>query len=176
MTPPNDLIQLGHVAGVYGLKGWVNVTPASEPNVLLANSSWWLLCATQNLPDQVQGSLAHSLFKVSASKVHGQKLVAKLVGIEDRDAALKLKGCGVFVSRTCFPVLGSNEFYWVDLQGCQVKNTQGETIGLVNKVVEHGAHPILEVGLHLIPFVAAYILDVQLKDKQILVDWQVDYT
>ena len=64
--------------------------------------------------------------------------------------------------------------------GCQVSNLEGKVLGAVTQVVDHGAHPILSVKGEaeqdmLIPFVAAYIVNVDTQAKQIQADWQEDY-
>jgi 16S rRNA processing protein RimM len=66
------------------------------------------------------------------------------------------------------------------LVGCLVTNLQGKVLGTVVQVVDHGAHPILAVKGEaeqemLIPFVAAYVLNVDTQAKQIQADWQEDY-
>jgi 16S rRNA processing protein RimM len=53
-------------------------------------------------------------------------------------------------------------------------------LGTVTQVVDHGAHPILSVKSDaeqemLIPFVAAYVVNVDTQAKQIQADWQEDY-
>lgn len=177
MSPPEDLVKLGYISGPYGLKGWVHVVPASQQaEALLNNQVWWLLPSHQQNSKAIPNVSACQPVEVSTTKFHSNKLVAKFAQVQDRTAALNIKGAQVFVPRSCFPQLNPDEFYWVDLQGCTVKNTQGEQIGVVKQVVDHGAHPILEVGQHLIPFVKAYILEVKLQERLIIADWQFDYT
>jgi len=48
------------------------------------------------------------------------QLVAQLMGVSGRDAAEALKGATVQISRSLFPPLADDEFYWVDLIGLSV--------------------------------------------------------
>lgn len=187
LNKPDDLVELGKIGEPYGLKGWMNVLPSSDqPDVLLKARQWWISRISPDVDGvarQVRKPSALNLvfepFKVMASKVHADRMVAHLEGIEDRDLAAKLKGCRVYVSRSRFPTLPDGEFYWVDLVGCVVRNLQGHILGEVAQVVDHGAHPILEVQHGdlelLIPFVQAYVSSVDLQQRLIEVDWQEDY-
>ncbi len=120
--------------------------------------------------------------------MHGEEVVAQLVGIVSREAAEALKGSTLHVSRRHFPLLEDNEFYWVDLIGLSVRNLQGELFGAVAGVMESGAHAILrvvpeggeEAGKRqqeiLIPFIEKFVPTVDQKEKVITVDWERDYS
>jgi 16S rRNA processing protein RimM len=125
---------------------------------------------------------------VVLAKTHGDAVVAQLGGTDDRDAALALRGHRVYVSRTEFPALEADEFYWVDLLGLEVVNEGGEVLGKVASMIDNGAHSVLQVeypstgkdgkpvtGERLIPFVGVYVKSVDQAAKRIVVDWQADY-
>jgi 16S rRNA processing protein RimM len=188
LDKPDDLVELGRIGEPYGLKGLVNILPSSDlPDVLLKVRQWWLsriVPSADGVAKKVgkpsPSDLTYEVFRVLSAKAHADRLVAHLEGIEDRDLAAQFKGCRVYVSRARFPALPEGEFYWVDLQGCSVRNLQGIDLGVVAQVIDHGAHPILVVQKTdspevLIPFVAAYVSDVRVQERLILVDWQEDY-
>lgn len=188
LDKPDDLIELGRIGEPYGLKGLVNILPSSDqPDVLLKVRQWWLsriVPSADGVAKKVgkpsPSDLTYESFRVLSAKAHADRLVAHLEGIEDRDLAAQFKGCRVYVSRSRFPALPEGEFYWVDLQGCAVRNLQGVDLGVVSQVIDHGAHPILvvqkpEAPEVLIPFVAAYVSDVRVLERLIQVDWQEDY-
>jgi len=88
----------------------------------------------------------------------------------------------VFVSRASFPTPDEDEFYWVDLIGLSVRNRQEALLGEVVGLLETGPHCVLRVrGADakadevLIPFVAAYVDQVDLPGRCLHVDWQADY-
>lgn len=188
MDVPDDLVELGRIGEPYGLKGWVNVLPSSEqPDVLLKSRQWWVSrimkaedsAARLHAPPKWE-DLTFESFRVLQSKPHSSRVVAHLEGIEQPEVAAQFKGRRVYVSRARFPSLADGEYYWVDLVGCQVVNLAGTILGSVVQVVDHGAHPILVVKGRLeqdmlIPFVAAYVLDVNILGRQIQADWQEDY-
>ena len=192
MNVPDDLVELGRIGEPYGLKGWVNVLPSSEePDVLLKSKQWWVsrLVAAPGTAKDVAikrvgapkpEDLVFEPFRVLQSKPHSSRIVAHLEGIEQPELAAQFKGRRVYVSRARFPAPPEGEYYWVDLIGCAVINVEGNALGSVVQVVDHGAHPILVVKGQsdqeiLIPFVAAYVLGVDTQTRQIQADWQEDY-
>lgn len=173
---PDDLVLVGYITGAYGLKGWVRVRPYSaDADALLAARNWWL-----DKPEMRDVSMMQS-------KTHGGDVVAQIMGVADRDAAEALKGATVQISRSHFPALPDNEFYWVDLIGLVVENPQGEVLGTVSDMMDNGAHPILRVDAGpdrsapgkttelLIPFVDQFVLNVDRTAGKIKVDWGRDY-
>lgn len=188
MNIPDDLVELGRIGEPYGLKGWVNVLPSSEePDVLLKSKQWWVSrlpvtegTAVRRVTQPKFEDLVFEQFRVLQSKPHSSRIIAHLEGIEQPELAAQFKGRRVYVSRARFPAPAEDEYYWVDLVGCSVVNLQGKTLGSVAQVVDHGAHPILVVRGEapeemLIPFVAAYVLNVDTQARQIQADWQEDY-
>jgi 16S rRNA processing protein RimM len=74
----------------------------------------------------------------------------------------------------------AGEFYWSDLVGLVVVNRAAEKLGRVSKVLETGAHPVLQVeseggGARLIPVVAAYVDSIDPAAGRIMVDWPADF-
>lgn len=94
-----------------------------------------------------------------------------------------LRGARIFISRASFPSAQSDEYYWVDLLGLTVVNRQGESMGVVRELLSTGPQTVLVLGYEvdgkplerMIPFVAAFIDDVDLTARRITVDWQSDY-
>jgi 16S rRNA processing protein RimM len=180
-TWPDDAIEVGAIVDAYGLKGWVKVAAHANAgqggDALLSAKRWWLL----------KGSERRSAGVLHA-KTHSDSVVAHLGGAADRDAALALRGCRVYVRRGDFPALGADEYYWVDLLGLDVVNEAGVALGRVVDMIDNGAHSVLRIeypttakdgraatGERLIPFVGVYVKTVDRAAKQIVVDWEADY-
>ena len=94
----------------------------------------------------------------------------------------------VFIGRASFPTPQPDEFYWVDLIGLAVFNRDAQPLGRVVGLLDTGPHSVLRVvpeaipagvsaqeAERLIPFVAAYVDDVDLEQGRITVDWGLDY-
>jgi 16S rRNA processing protein RimM len=113
-------------------------------------------------------------------KPHGDGLVARFDGIEDRSAAEAMKGLFVGAPREALPETGENEYYWADLVGLEVVNAAGEQLGRVAGLIETGASDVLRVvaddgSERLLPFVAAVVLAVEKEAGLIRVEWGSDW-
>lgn len=125
------------------------------------------------------------MLEIEQARAHGDDIVAKAAGIDDRDGAQGLNGCEVLVSRAAFPQARDDEVYWIDLIGCAVRSAEGEPLGVVAAVEEFGADPVLRVDApaeggaaavrRLIPFVPEYVLEIDLAARTIVADWRPDY-
>ena len=181
----NNLIELGAISEAQGLQGQVKVRPHStEPVALLSSKAVWLSLIPRRsagVPASVeQASLVQ--YKVKSAKMHSGNVVMALEGVSDRDQALALKGARILVAREAFPQADIGSYYWVDLIGCKANNLQGELLGTVIDVTEHGAHGVIIIGdaatekvKHLVPFVKEVVQNVDLASKTIILDWQGDW-
>lgn len=181
---PEDAIEVGRIVDAWGIKGGIKVLPFSgDPQALFSSKRWYL-----KPPELRPASVARTpaLLKVISAKEHGDIIVVMAQDVPDRNAAEALIGSRIFVPRSSFPTAGKDEYYWIDLIGLSVVNRAGEPLGAVADLVETGAQGVLRVVMEpvtegqssterLIPFVAAYIDDVNLEQRRILVDWELDY-
>ncbi len=195
---PQDAVEVGYVAGAWGVKGWIRVEPhAADPQALFSSRRWFVQPpdAAHRSPAPRQPGAAPALdrpacLRIVQAREHGSGVVAQLRDIDDRAAAEALKGARIFVSRQSFPTADADEYYWVDLIGLAVVNRQGESLGEVAGLVETGPQSALRVvaaadekrapveaaaAERLIPFVAAYVDSVDLAARRIVVDWGLDY-
>ena len=180
-TWPSDAVEVGRIVDAFGVKGWIKVQPhAADPQALFSSRRWWL-----QPPDEPHPKTATAawppLLRVVQAKDHGAAVVAQVRDLDDRDAALALRGGRVFVPRSSFPTAGDGEYYWVDLIGLSVVNRAGEPLGMVAGLIDTGAHSVLRVqpagegDERLIPFVDAYVDGVDMAERRIRVDWGLDY-
>jgi 16S rRNA processing protein RimM len=165
------MVVMGRIVGAQGILGWVKVQTFTEYlDGLLDYDEWYL------------GNDKQPWRKVDVleANVHGKILVARLPGILDRTMAEQCKGLLVAVHRDSLPKQVEGEYYWSDLIGLKVINLAGESLGVVDTLLETGANDVLSVrdaqGKEmLIPFLASVIQQVSLDEKVIRVDWQADY-
>ena len=75
----------------------------------------------------------------------GNKLIAMLKDCQNRDAALALKGKKIYSLRKNFPKTKNNEYYVIDLIGCEVKNIENHNLGVVINIQNFGASDLMEV-------------------------------
>lgn len=183
---PDDAVEVGRVLGAWGIKGWIRIQPFSaDPKALFSSRRWFVR------PPEAAGpkpAALPPLLRITHSKTQGDGVVAAAQEIPDRDAAEAMRGARLFVARSSFPTAGDGEYYWIDLIGLDVVNRQGEALGQVGGLLDTGAHSVLrvrrpdaaadatpEAAERLIPFVGAYIDQVDLAARRITVDWGLDY-
>lgn len=176
MQVPDDLTQVGYVSGAYGVLGAIRVTPFStDADALLNVKTWWL------------DKPGLRPVTVRTTKMHGGDVIATLAGMAGRDAAEALKGMSVQVSRSEFPELPEDEYYWADLIGMDAVNLQGDALGKVTDMMHNGAQSILRITPvadpasgtkaveRLVPFVDQFVKHVDLDAKEMILDWGLDY-
>ena len=155
---------MGHVAGSYGLRGWVKVAPGGGASQGLADAKeWWI---------------GDKAYKVVA-KVHGSTVVAQLNGVATREEALALKGSAVSLRREALADPGEGRYYHADLVGLEVVNEQGEVLGSIKRLFTNGAQDVMEVSgegkTRLLPWVPAVVKQVDLSERKVRVEWAADW-
>ena len=163
---------MGRVNAPFGVKGWVKIKPFTETLDALLDYPEW----------QIGKDGQWRKAEVEDATLHGDFVVAKLAGCNDRDAAFALRGQEIAVYREELPDTEEGEFYWEDLIGLAVVNRDGVELGKVASLMGTGAHDVLVVKGEkeiskeiLIPFVEVYVLNVDLAQGRIEVDWGLDY-
>ena len=185
---PGDAIEVGRVLDAWGIKGWVRIQPHSaDTEALFASTTWFFEPPDVRFVrgfDAFAGSVQVSVAEI---KPHGDGVVARFEGMDSRNAAETLKGVRIFMPRSAFPATPEGEYYWVDLIGLEVWNREGQPMGVVRDLMPTGPHSVLVLAHtetvdgkeqdaeRMIPFVAAYVDDVDQKARRITVDWQTDY-
>ncbi|MEN9539438.1 MAG: putative rRNA processing protein rimM [Pseudomonadota bacterium] len=186
---PPDAVEVARILGAWGIKGWFKVLPHSaDPQALFSSRRWFLLPAapqgvTRTADAMPPGPGTCQLLPIREAKDHSDSVVASSFAVPDRNAAEMLKGARVFVARSSFPTAQKDEYYWVDLIGMSVVNREGCVFGEVKDLMQTGPQSVLVVTSELdgkiqetlIPFVAAFVDDVDTANRRITVDWQADY-
>ncbi len=123
--------------------------------------------------------------KVTGFRPQGKGLIARLEGITDRNMAAALVGQDIGVPRDQLPQSGGGEFYWRDLIGLRVFQSEGADLGKVVKMLETGANDVLVVRgdsnsldrrERLIPWLPGDVVtDVNLAEGHLTVDWDPDF-
>jgi len=101
-------------------------------------------------------------------------VIAKADGIDSREDAEALRGLELFVPRSALPEPDDDEFYYQDLEGLVAMDGDGQRMGIVKKVVNHGAGDLVEIagddGETLIfPFDKATVPAVDLTGRTLII-------
>ena len=175
----SDLISIATVVGVYGIKGWVKVRINLEDPASLTSLS------SKQLTDP-RGTRIQSV-DVTTVRSQGKGFIAKLAGVDDRNAAELLRGHSIQIPECSLPGLNDGEFYWRDLIGCRVDlsvDDENLRLGCVDHLIETGANDVLVVRPtedsiddreRLIPWLEDdVIVAVDIESRRISVRWHPD--
>lgn len=184
--PPADPVLVGRIAGAWGVHGWVRVVPFNDPRLsLLLRLPVWYLHAPGGAALRAPGGAAPSVagwhaVEIERARAHGaDEIVAKLVGVDDRDAALGLEGFELFLERERFPEPTADEVYWADLIGCAVLDPDGDPLGTIVAIEDHPAHPVMRLSdeghERLVPLVPEFIRSVDVAARTVVADWRRDW-
>lgn len=163
------LVVVGRFGAPYGLKGWLRFASFTDPVDNILTYRPWRLHRDERWQK----------LDVDAAKAHGNGFVAHVLGVDDRGAAGALSGCEIGVPEEALPAAAPDEYYWKDLIGLDVAQSSGVILGVVKRLFEAGTHDVMVVNHEgaevLIPFAGAYVLNVDLQERRIVVDWDTSY-
>ncbi len=115
-------------------------------------------------------------FVVEQVREHGARLLVRLAGVDDRDAADALRGRLFVVDSAELPPIDEPDTYYDhQLEGLSVRTTTGRDVGVVAEVLHTAAGELLAVrrgdgGEVLVPFVGAIVTSVSLADGSVEID------
>lgn len=168
---PGRRILVGRVVGAFGVRGEVKLESWTEPRSAIFGYRPWILRDARGVERELMGVRGRQV---------GKGLSAEIPGIEDRDAAEAMRGTEVWVPRSALPKAADGEFYWIDLEGLEVVNTEGHAMGRVSHIFATGANDVLVARdgdrERMIPFVRPqFVTDIDLEAGRITVDWDPDF-
>jgi 16S rRNA processing protein RimM len=114
-------------------------------------------------------------YVVESAREHCGRLLVRLAGVDDRDAADALRGSLFVVDSDDLPPIDEPDTYYDhQLEGLRVRTTTGEDVGVVAEVLHTAAGELLAVrresGEVLVPFVGAIVTSVSLDDRIVEID------
>jgi len=176
-----DTVELGKIVGVWGVKGWLKIFSYTRNRQDIGRYDEWLLVSQRIKSPQSSSDWHH--VKVKNCRTQGQNIVAQVEGVDDRDHAHSMIGQKIFIQRSQLPELPEGEYYWMQLIGLTVVTTQGELLGTVTSMLETGANDVFVVTdspennkqERLIPHIDEVVVEVDLTEQRLTVDWDKDY-
>src|SRR5580692_9812104 len=104
--PEREWLFAGRVASPHGLDGSFHVTGATGQLLTLGRAV----------------KIAGEERKIDRRAGHDERVIIRVAGCSDRDAADALRGQEVFVPRRSAPALEPDEWWAEDLEGCAVRD------------------------------------------------------
>lgn len=163
-----EKILIGKIVNVVGLRGDVKVYNYSD--------------SIQIYEETPEIFVGDKLTKIEKARLQKNMVVLKLEGINDRDAAERLRGTELYITEADLPELPEGQFYVRDLIGMTVKEENGNVLGAVTDVIQNTAQDIFEVEMEntkriMIPKVDQFVLDINGDSREItvrLIDGMLD--
>jgi 16S rRNA processing protein RimM len=153
-----DLIQVGRVAGAFGVRGEVRITSfTAEP---LALVDYKALVREDGSPG----------LTITSGRAAKGGVVVRAKDVDTRDQAEALRGLKLFISRDRLPEPEEDEFYVTDLIGLALRSPDGEALGTIRSVQDFGAGDLLEVqppeggATWYLPFTREAVPEVRIAD------------
>lgn len=167
---PDKRVLLGRIHGAFGVRGELKLESFTEPRTAIFGYQPWTLCDAHGQERVIDNARGRETSK---------GVVATLAGVDDRDAAEALRGSEVWVARRVLPQPKAGEYYWVDLEGLRVVNTEGADFGTVSHLFSTGVNDVLVARgerERLVPFLEPdYIVSVDFDGGLVTVDWDADF-
>ena len=152
-----DLVVIGQVTRPQGIRGEVRVLPFTESPASFQRFDQVYMRRKGHDPEVVG---------IVEARPHKKVVLLKFRGVHTREEAENLIGAEILVERNWLPVLGSDEYYWTDLIGLDVFDTDGRGLGAVKNIFSNGVDDILVIEHEgreiLLPFRGEMIEEVDL--------------
>ena len=126
-----------------------------------------------------RGGGQHRSYVIENARDHGTRLLVRLAGVGDRDAADDLRGSLFVIDSDDLPPIDEPDtFYDHQLEGLHVRTSAGQDVGVIAEVLHTAAGELLavkrdagpEAGEVLVPFVSAIVTKVSLEDRLVEID------
>ncbi len=158
-------IIVGRIGSAHGIKGWAKITSYTDPKANILSYRPWLLL--------IQGQWC--AVKVLDGRPQGNGIIAHIEGYNTPEEIRQLVNIEIGIQRDQLPILPQGEYYWSDLIGLQVINTQNQHLGTIASLFETGANDVVVVKGEkevLIPYIPQVVLAVDLEQRLMRVDWE----
>ena len=163
-------IYLGKITGAHGIKGWLKIQSFSSPPENILNYPSWII--------NNQGE--EDFYSIEQGRKQNNKIVVKLENIDNRNTAESLINSKIQILRSDLPKLSNENYYWSDLVGLSVLNSEEKVIGKIESLIETGANDVMVIitlkdERILIPFVMHEIIkEVSVELNYIKIDWSIE--
>lgn len=133
---PARHVLLGRIGAAHGIKGELRIQSFCA-NPLDIATYGPLMTSREGLT-----------LEIVSARVQKDRIVARIKGVSDRNAAEALNGVELFVAREKLPPEDDPEdFYYADLIGLSVRDPDGREIGKVKALDDYGAGDVVEIAL-----------------------------
>ncbi len=160
-------VVIAQLGAPFGLAGWLRIQLFTEGDFLTRYPTCWIRQGGYEVP-----------LTIEALTERATGSVMKILGCDTPEQAMVYRAAELVVPRSALPPLvGPHEFYWVDLEGCEVFCLPEErllgVIGYLYESVQDVMVVQAEGGAEQhIPFLMPEVVQrVDLQARKVWVDW-----
>lgn len=153
------------MGAAHGVRGWLRVQSFTDPPQRLFEWKRWRLESGREV-------------NLLEARPQGGEWVARLEGIEEREAASRLTGQMVLVDRDELGTATGREHFRADLVGFEVKNVEGALLGVIDHFVDTPGNAVMVIKgerEHWVPVTAQHLRSVDKDARRLIVDWPEDF-
>jgi len=161
-------VAIGKFGKTFGVRGWIKIHSFTTPKENILELAPW----------QIEKNGQWQEVPIEVHKIHHQNIVIKLKNIDDVDTIKLYTNLNIFIDQTLLPKLPKNEYYWDNLIGLKVTNKESSELGIVDHLFGTGSNDVMVVKgkkEHLIPYLKNVIIEVDLEQRTMVVDWDEDF-
>ncbi len=152
---------VGKIVKTHGIHGEVKVKSETSFNRFMIGSILYIEKDTKKIP-----------LEITSHRLHQNMDLLTFAGIEDINQALPLVGLMLYIEHN-HQELNPNEYYYEDLIGINLYDEKEHLLGIVMDIRELPHGILLEANIQnkikLIPFVDAFIQEINLEEKKIII-------
>ncbi len=161
----DELLTIGEIVGVHGVRGNVKILPHAETEPLFDPTRPLLI-------EHRDGRREARVLRWV--KPHKRLLLASIEGVDDRAAARLLVGAKAVLRRADLPDPEPGSYYWSDLLGLAVYTRESEYLGVLENIIATGSNDVYVVRKEgqeiLVPALTTVIMKVDLEAGSMHVD------
>jgi 16S rRNA processing protein RimM len=167
--PSDEYLLIGKISGVHGIRGNVKVVSfADSPDIFETDLPFLVIDA---------GGNSH-MYTIDWVKPHQRGLLMSLHDVQDRNGAEALIQAEIYIKKSDLPSLEEGTYYWFEMIGLSVYDTDGEFLGRIESVMPTGSNDVYVVKDEergaayeiLIPALASVVHEVDLGGGKIVVE------
>lgn len=155
-------VLIGKIATAHGVRGDVKVVCLVEDMDLLFRPEGVFTSESKNA--RIVLSYKNALKR--------EAIVCHIEGIDDRNAAERLRGTSLYIDEADLPTLQGDSVYAREIEGMDVVTPEGKPLGKALGVRNFGASDLLEIreggGTFFIPFCAPYLIEIKKDARKIV--------
>lgn len=157
-------LMIGEITKPQGVRGEVKVRPSTcDPDRFFGMDHVFLKKGEEYVER-----------KISVSRVDPDAVYMTFDGVNDRDAAEKLRGEFLYIDREHSVELPEDANFICDLIGCEGTDTNGRKLGKMTDVLQPGGNDVYvfngPLGEILIPALKSVVTEVCVEEKRIVFD------